>query len=114
MLKRVLAVALGWTVLTGMQAAPSAPTVPPFMEMWRLDCGNFTFTDYNAFFSDTSEYPSGPKNLVGSCYLIRHGTDYMLWDTGIPAAVVGHPIETAQFRATLNATIVDQLARIGV
>ena len=114
MLKRALAVALGWAALTGMQAAPSPPTVPPLMEMWRLDCGEFTFTDYNAFFSDTSEYPSGPKNLVGSCYLIRHGTDYMLWDTGIPAGVVRQPVQTPAIRATLRATIVDQLARINV
>jgi len=110
MLKRALSVALGWIALTGLQA----PTVPPLMELWRLDCGNFTFTDFNAFFSDTSEYPAGPKALVGSCYLIRHGSDYMLWDTGIPAGIVGHPIETPQLRATLAATIVDQLARIGV
>jgi len=110
MLGRALSVALGWIALTGLQA----PTVPPLMELWRLDCGNFTFTDFNAFFSDTSEYPAGPKALVGSCYLIRHGSDYMLWDTGIPAGIVGHPIETPQLRATLAATIVDQLARIGV
>ncbi len=111
MLKRVLAVAMGWVALTGMQA----PTVPPLlMEMWRLDCGEFIFTDHNAFFSDTSEYPAGPKNLVGSCYLIRHGADYMLWDTGIPAGVVSQPIQTPAIRATLRATIADQLARINV
>ena len=110
MLKRALATGLGWLALTGLQA----PTVPPLMELWRLDCGTFTFTDFNAFFSDTSEYPAGPKALVGSCYLIRHGSDYMLWDTGIPGGIVGHPIETPQLRATLAATLVDQLARIGV
>jgi N-acyl homoserine lactone hydrolase len=110
MLKRALAVAAGWLALTAMQA----PTVPPLMELWRLDCGSFTFTDYNSFFSDTSEYPAGPKQLVGSCYLIRHGSDYLLWDTGIPAATVGQPIQTPAIRATLGATVVDQLARINV
>jgi glyoxylase-like metal-dependent hydrolase (beta-lactamase superfamily II) len=113
MLKRTLAVALGWIALTGMQA-PAAPVPPPLMEMWRLDCGDFTFTDYNAFFSDTSEYPSGPKHLVGSCYLIRHGTDYMLWDTGIPARVVGHPETNPVMTLSLRVSIIDQLARIGV
>ncbi len=91
MLKRVMAVALGWIGLTGMQAAPASVTPPPQMEMWRLDCGEFNFTDFNAFFSDTSEYPAGPKRLVASCYLIRHGDDYMLWDAGLPAALVGNP-----------------------
>ena len=114
MLKRALGIALGWAALSGMQAPPAAPAAPAELQMWRLDCGDFTFTDYNSFFSDTSEYPSGPKRLVGSCYLIRHGDQYMLWDTGIPAGVVGHPIETPQIHATLRSTIVDQLARIDV
>ena len=61
MLKRALAIAMGWAALTGMQA-PAGPS----LELWRLDCGTFHFNDYNAFFSDTSDYPSGPKDLVGS------------------------------------------------
>jgi N-acyl homoserine lactone hydrolase len=111
MLKRALAVALGWVGLTGLQAPT---TVPPLMEMWRLDCGEVNFTDFNAFFSDTSEYPAGPKRLVASCYLIRHGTDYMLWDTGLPAALVGNPNSNPTMTASLRASIVDQLARIDV
>jgi N-acyl homoserine lactone hydrolase len=107
MLKRTIVAALGWLALAGMQA-------PPPLALWRLDCGDFTFTDFNAFFSDTSEYRPGPKHLVGSCYLIRHGDAYLLWDTGIPAGIVGHPLETPQLRATLGSSIVDQLARIGV
>jgi glyoxylase-like metal-dependent hydrolase (beta-lactamase superfamily II) len=112
MLKRAATIVLGWLALTGMQEHVGQRIPPP--ALWRLDCGDFTFTDFNAFFSDTSEYRPGPKHLVGSCYLIRHGDQYMLWDTGIPAGVVGHPIETPQLRATLRATIVDQLAQIGV
>jgi glyoxylase-like metal-dependent hydrolase (beta-lactamase superfamily II) len=110
MLKRTMVAALGWLALAGMQSpAPAAP-----LSLWRLDCGDFTFTDFNAFFSDTSEYRPGPKHLVGSCYLIRHGDTWLLWDTGIPAGIVGHPLETPQLRATLGSSIVDQLARIGV
>jgi N-acyl homoserine lactone hydrolase len=109
--KHILAYAAGWLILTGMQAPPIPP---PLMEMWRLDCGEVNFTDFNAFFSDTSEYPAGPKRLVASCYLIRHGTDYMLWDTGLPAALVGRPNRNPAMTASLRASIVDQLARIGV
>ena len=43
MLKRALAIALGWVALTGMQAPPRAAAA---IEMWRLDCGEFAFTDY--------------------------------------------------------------------
>lgn len=111
MLKRALAIALAWGALTGMQApAPAAPQ----LELWRLDCGEIDFTDFNAFFSDTSEYPAGPKRLVGSCYLIRHGDRHLLWDTGLPGAMVGNPARTPALTATLRTRIVDQLARIGV
>jgi N-acyl homoserine lactone hydrolase len=110
MLKRAMAIALGWAALTGMQApAPRAA-----LELWRLDCGEIAFTDFNAFFSDTSEYPAGPKRLVASCYLIRHGDTYMLWDTGLPAALVGNPNSNPVMTASVRESIVDQLRRIGV
>ena len=112
---RMLSLALAWLALAGMQAPSAAPPASPAeVAIWRLDCGEFDFTDFNAFFSDTSEYPSGPRHLVGSCYLIRHADHYMLWDSGIPGGIVGHPLQTPVLRATLNARIVDQLARIGV
>jgi N-acyl homoserine lactone hydrolase len=110
MLKRVLALVAGAFALTGMQA----PVPPPLMELWRLDCGDFQINDINAFMSDTSEYPAAPRHLVGSCYLIRHGDAYLLWDTGMPAALIGHPSVDAVMTVSLRTTIVDQLARIGV
>ena len=59
MLKRALAMALGWVALAGMQAPRRAAGAAAAVEMWRLDCGEVTFTDFNAFFSDTSEYRPG-------------------------------------------------------
>lgn len=111
MLKRGMVAAFGFLALTGMQA-PAAPR--PAMSLWRLDCGDFQINDINAFMSDTSEYPARPKHLVGSCYLIRHGDQYLLWDSGMPAALVGHPDVNPVMTVTLRSRIVDQLARIGV
>jgi len=105
MLKRALGIALGWAALTAMQAPPTQPE----LEMWRLDCGEVEFADYNAFFSDTSEYAPGRKTLVASCYLIRHGETYMLWDTGLPQAA-----SNAAMTARLPRRITEQLAQIRV
>jgi N-acyl homoserine lactone hydrolase len=116
MLRQVMMLAAGALALMGMQAPP-APIPPPAhaeLALWRLDCGDFQINDYNAFFSDTSEYAPGPKHVVGSCYLIRHGDQYMLWDTGMPAAMVGHPQTNPVMTVSLRVTIADQLARIGV
>jgi N-acyl homoserine lactone hydrolase len=113
MLKQILAAA-ACLALTGMQAPPrpAPPAVP--LSLWRLDCGTFLIKDYNAFFSDTSAYRPGPKPLVASCYLIRHGDRYLLWDTGVEAKLATEPHDDPAMRMSLATTIVQQLGRIGV
>ena len=85
MLMRMIAALAGWMVLTAAQAPQPAPAQAE-LSLWRLDCGEFVIKQYGAFFSDTFQYPAGPKDIVGSCYLIRHGSRYMLWDTGLTDA----------------------------
>jgi N-acyl homoserine lactone hydrolase len=116
MLKRMAAIMLGWAALGAMQApTPTpAPAARPDMRLWRLDCGDFQINDINAFMSDTSEYPARPKHLVGSCYLIKHGDQYLLWDTGMPGALIGHPDVSPIMTVTLRSRIVDQLARLSL
>lgn len=48
----------------------------------RLDCGNEPQPVSVASFSDTFAYPDLKLPLTYSCYLIRHGDRYMIWDTG--------------------------------
>lgn len=84
------------------------------VKLWRLDCGTVAANDLNAF-SDTKAYTGQSKRLASSCYLIQHGTDYMLWDTGLPAAMKGKPLDSkAAMDATVTATIKEQLATLGV
>lgn len=71
----------------------------------RLDCGGESAPVSVASFSDTLEHQDLKLPLVYSCYLIRHGDRYLLWDTG--NALDGTP------RAP-KVSLVDQLARIGV
>jgi glyoxylase-like metal-dependent hydrolase (beta-lactamase superfamily II) len=97
--------------LGGMQAPP-APNAP--LSLWRLDCGQFLIKQYGAFFSDTFQYPAGPKNIVGSCYLIRHGDRYLLWDTGLSDALIGAGLENVAQKLTLKRSIVDQLGELKV
>jgi glyoxylase-like metal-dependent hydrolase (beta-lactamase superfamily II) len=100
--------------LTGFQAPPAAPKADAPLSLWRLDCGEFLIKQYGAFFSDTFQYPAGPKNIVGSCYLIRHGERYMLWDTGLSDGLVDKPLGNAAQRLTLRRSIVDQLGQLKV
>src|SRR3954453_9137236 len=46
----------------------------------RLDCGN-GFNDSRRF-SDTFAYTDPKVPFTFSCYVVKHGEDYMVWDTG--------------------------------
>jgi glyoxylase-like metal-dependent hydrolase (beta-lactamase superfamily II) len=98
-----------------MLAAPAAAQGPsPKIQLWRIDCGDFVMKKYGAWFSDTFQYPEGAKPLVGSCYLIRHGDRYMLWDTGLTDARIAKPYDDAEQRTSLKRSLLDQLKEIGV
>jgi N-acyl homoserine lactone hydrolase len=100
---------------TFLAAAPAASQrANPMVELWRLDCGDFVMKRFNAWFSDTFQYAEGARPLVGSCYLIRHGNKYMLWDTGLTDQRVGNPLDNDQQRQSLKRSLRDQLAQIGV
>lgn len=84
------------------------------LELWRLDCGSVVVKDLS-FFSDTFAYKGKSRTLTDSCYVIRHGADYLLWDTGLPAALIGKAPDLSQPLApSLTVDIPTQLAKIGI
>ena len=106
-----LGIALALGVPSGASAQPQAATR---LSIVRLDCGSATIKDFDAFFSDTHDYPVGPRDITDSCYIIRHGSDILLWDTGFPAAIKGKPNDMGPLVARLDRTIPEQLAEIGL
>jgi N-acyl homoserine lactone hydrolase len=73
------------------------------LTLTRLDCGTSATPSDVARFSDTFAYNGLKVQLTFSCYLIKHGSDYMLWDTGNPAT--GSP-------ASPKTSLVDLLAQL--
>jgi N-acyl homoserine lactone hydrolase len=71
--------ALGASALISMNAAAQAD-----VSLWRIDCGTGAtpMPALNARFSDTLAFPDLKLTFTYSCYLIKHGDDYMVWDTG--------------------------------
>ena len=111
-MKKILLGLIAAATAASAPAQPKQPLAP--LQLWRLDCGEFVIKQYGAFFSDTYQYPAGPKNIVGSCYLVRHGDQYLLWDTGLTDALIGKGYDNASQTLSLKRSIVDQLAEIGV
>ena len=94
-------------------AAAPAPA-PGALSLTRLDCGTATVKDFNAFFSDTLEYRAGPRQIIDSCYVIRHGAKTLLWDTGFPAGLKGKPNDMGALVASMDRDIPEQLATLGL
>jgi glyoxylase-like metal-dependent hydrolase (beta-lactamase superfamily II) len=85
--------------------APSFAQAAPVVSVTRLDCGtNAAPSDVSAF-SDTHAFDGFKVQLAFSCYLIRHGDDYMVWDTGNPAGTAPSSPKTS---------LVDLLAQLKV
>ncbi len=83
------------------------------IEMWRLDCGTLELSDTGPF-SDTHLYDGQPRRLTDSCYLIRNGTRYLLWDTGLSGALKGTRETRGVFTSSVDRTIVEQLGDLGL
>ncbi len=80
----------------------------------RLACGTIKVDDFSKRFSDRQLYPHGPKQLTDSCYLITHNGHRLLWDTGLPLALLNTPHAYGGMTAVLDVALVKQLAAIGV
>jgi glyoxylase-like metal-dependent hydrolase (beta-lactamase superfamily II) len=101
------------------QAQPSATNAASAgtaaLSLTRLDCGHADFKDMNGFFSDRpGVYPPGPGKVTDSCYLIRHGDQQIVWDTGLPASTIDKPMVQGQMTGKIDRTLADQLLQLGV
>jgi glyoxylase-like metal-dependent hydrolase (beta-lactamase superfamily II) len=92
-------------------AAPTAEDAGP--ALWRLDCGTIEVGDLDQY-SDTYQYVGRRKTFTDSCYLIRSGGRYLLWDTGLPGELAGSTKEEGGDRMTLRRRIKDQLADLKI
>src|SRR6476661_7772577 len=76
----LFAVALCANVLIGLPAMAQAPAE---VTLTRIDCGTgATPTDVGQRFTDTFAYKDLKLTFTFSCYVIKHGGEYVVWDTG--------------------------------
>ncbi|MEP6992282.1 MAG: N-acyl homoserine lactonase family protein [bacterium] len=84
----------------GAQVQPAAS-----VSLARLQCGtNAAPTDVGARFSDTYAYSGLKVQLTTSCYVVRHGDDYFVWDAGYAPGLPTSP----------KVTLVDLLQQLSV
>ena len=88
-------------------AASAAAQSAPELSLTRLDCGKTTTLADVSRFSDVAAFKGLSIQLTFSCYLIKHGNDYLVWDTGNPPATGSTPAPTAP-----SSSLVEQLAKL--
>ncbi|MFK3797180.1 N-acyl homoserine lactonase family protein [Pseudomonas sp. NPDC088444] len=96
-----------------LMAAGQALAATPEVKMYRLDCGQMTLGD-KSMMSDTGLYKGQSYDIVMSCYLIKHGNDWLLWDAGLPEKYLKGPLTEGTFTTKLNRTVVDQIKDLGL
>src|SRR5262249_23673668 len=106
---RAWVVGLALAALGAAQAAAQSGTTD---KLYVMDCG------HNAA-NDQSRWSPGvnvgkPIELSDNCYLIRHGNDWLLWDTGYPDSVAENSLTTPIGTATRPKKLAAQLAEVGV
>lgn len=99
------ALPLRLTAALALSAVLGAPAHAADVALSRLDCGGAPEPQGVAAFSDTYAYPELKLQLVYSCYLVRHGDRYLLWDAG--QAANGGP-------QAPKVALVDQLRASGI
>ncbi len=93
--------------------APAQPAIA--LRLYTLDCGRIDFTDMNVF-SDTGEHDGEKGVMPVSCFLIQHGTEWLLWDAGLGDEIAERPegqtMVGLHFR--VPRTLVSQLSELGL
>ncbi|MEA1072208.1 N-acyl homoserine lactonase family protein [Sphingomonas sp. LY160] len=107
---KIVAASILLLLASASAASQDLPRKGAGPELWRLDCGSID-VDLDTF-SDTGLYAGQKRTLSASCYLIRNGDRFLLWDTGLDGALAGKPKD--KDGSFLRQRLVPQLARIGV
>jgi N-acyl homoserine lactone hydrolase len=103
-MNRILTILAAGAGLFAGLATPAQATDD--VSLARLDCGTSQApTPVNQRFSDTFAYGDLKIQFVFSCYIIKHGDEYLLWDTG-------HAMTAPNVAPKVS--IVDQLAKIDI
>lgn len=91
-------------MLAGALGVEAPEAKPAEMSMWRMDCGLYDIDNLG-----------GRRVLMPvSCYLIRNGNELVLFDAGLDASIKGKPLREEGQTLTLERTLKEQFAQIGV
>ena len=109
-------------MLEGTRDANGRPKLPDPInaavaeKLYRLDCGHSLANDESVW--TPGENVGRNIEFSSTCWLIKHGSERLLWDTGVPEAALNDPRGWSTLPKLivyhLDKSLIDQLAAIGV
>jgi len=109
-------------LLEGTKAAKADSKLPDPIKagvaekLYRLDCGNSLANDESVW--TPGENVGHDIEFSSTCWLIEHGSERLLWDTGVPQAALNDPQGWSTLPKLivyhLDRSLVEQLAEIGL
>jgi N-acyl homoserine lactone hydrolase len=86
---RILATAFVLVSCAGSSPTPATSAPPASVRVYALDCGRIEVNDVG-FFSDTGQPTGKSVTLAVPCFVIRHPSGTMVWDTGFEEEIHQH------------------------
>jgi N-acyl homoserine lactone hydrolase len=85
-------------------------------KLYRLDCGHSLANDESVW--TPGENVGRSIEFSSTCWLIKHGKEWLLWDTGVPESTLNNPRGWSTLPKLivyhLDRSLTDQLAEIGL
>jgi N-acyl homoserine lactone hydrolase len=79
--------------------------------LYVIECGSRTAPDVSPWTPGVNV--GKPIDFVDTCYVIKHGNDWLVWDTGLPDAIFSTPL-TDPFAWRRTNTLAGELDKIGI
>jgi N-acyl homoserine lactone hydrolase len=111
-MKAYLLLALGGLVAAHPAAAQPAKGPASAERLYAIDCGTLSAPDKSIW--TPGKNVGVAATLSENCYLIKHKSGYLLWDTGIADSLTGKSISTHGMTLARQRSLVAELAEVGV
>lgn len=115
MISRVFGLVGLSAMLIGLAGCGTSPTTQQSLRLYVFQCGTIDVKDISVFHPGIGK--DQPKTLTDSCYLIVHPKGSMMWDAGLPDALVNKPEGVTKYNVfTMRVTnpVSKQFEAIGV
>jgi glyoxylase-like metal-dependent hydrolase (beta-lactamase superfamily II) len=109
-------------ITAGMPDANAGPKLPDPIQagvaekLYRLDCGHSLATDESVW--TPGENVGRNIEFSSTCWLVKHGGEWLLWDTGVPESALNNPRGWSTLPKLivyhLDKSLTDQLSEIGL